>query len=366
MELLQGATSICEGSCRLTFLERQEVWNDCMSCKVRISSNGNLLWEVSVLLGRKKGEKCTVKFQQRWNSGAKRKLYRCGRIQMGNEDLGIADGSRWFRIIMTREEQGFGSMLEREKVIACTSRNEVKVRWDSKRGPELTWERKDQMRSRELKRNGNVMVVNCQILDEFWRHWIKEFLKGICKRVMTLGELGEVHKTCKENEEMLIDSIENRPFQFKKEITIPGANGAADVKRAQMVADLSPIKKIRYDCDIKTTNIILLGTELTLQEHESKLYDEFDRNSSKMTMTPIQVNTKFVNHLQQEWSRFVTAAKQAKDLLKCNFDQLYAFLKQNKSDAKEVRAMRQRYPDLLSLLVNQIHPPPSYNNSRSH
>ncbi|GJX30045.1 hypothetical protein Tco_0238124 [Tanacetum coccineum] len=34
----------------------------------------------------------------------------------------------------------------------------VKVRWDSKRGPELTWERKDQMRSRELKRNGNVMV----------------------------------------------------------------------------------------------------------------------------------------------------------------------------------------------------------------
>ncbi|GJS59027.1 reverse transcriptase domain-containing protein [Tanacetum coccineum] len=35
----------------------------------------------------------------------------------------------------------------------------VKVRWDSKRGPELTWERKDQMRSRELKRNGNVMVI---------------------------------------------------------------------------------------------------------------------------------------------------------------------------------------------------------------
>ncbi|GJU07761.1 hypothetical protein Tco_1124191 [Tanacetum coccineum] len=60
MELLQGATSICEGSCRLTFLERQEVWNDCMSCKVRISSNGNLLWEASVFLGRKKVE--TLKF----------------------------------------------------------------------------------------------------------------------------------------------------------------------------------------------------------------------------------------------------------------------------------------------------------------
>ncbi|GJX05956.1 hypothetical protein Tco_0193888 [Tanacetum coccineum] len=54
MELVQGATPICEGSCRLTSLERQEVWNDCMSCKVRVGSNGNLWWEAFVLLGRKK------------------------------------------------------------------------------------------------------------------------------------------------------------------------------------------------------------------------------------------------------------------------------------------------------------------------
>ncbi|GJR31193.1 hypothetical protein Tco_1107425 [Tanacetum coccineum] len=33
----------------------QEVWNDCRSCKVRVGSNGNFLWEASVLLGRKKG-----------------------------------------------------------------------------------------------------------------------------------------------------------------------------------------------------------------------------------------------------------------------------------------------------------------------
>ncbi|GJU36702.1 hypothetical protein Tco_1185056 [Tanacetum coccineum] len=46
---------ICEGSCRLTFLERQEVWNDCRSCKVRVGSNGNLLWEASVLYDEKKG-----------------------------------------------------------------------------------------------------------------------------------------------------------------------------------------------------------------------------------------------------------------------------------------------------------------------
>ncbi|GJX29936.1 hypothetical protein Tco_0238015 [Tanacetum coccineum] len=57
MELVHGSTPICEGSCHLTSLERQEVWNDCRSCKVRVVSNGNLFWEASVLLGRKKG--CT-------------------------------------------------------------------------------------------------------------------------------------------------------------------------------------------------------------------------------------------------------------------------------------------------------------------
>ncbi|GKB98998.1 hypothetical protein Tco_0985135 [Tanacetum coccineum] len=124
MELVQGATPICEGSCRLTSLERQEVWNDCRSCKVRVGSNGNLLWEASVLLGRKKGcvmdtlkftampfgltnapavfmelmrgvrvareddrgvtegrEDVREVFQQR-GSGAKRKLSRCGRNQI--------------------------------------------------------------------------------------------------------------------------------------------------------------------------------------------------------------------------------------------------------------------------------------------
>ncbi|GJW24288.1 hypothetical protein Tco_0038099 [Tanacetum coccineum] len=144
MELVQGATPICEGSCRLTSLERQEVWNDCRSCKVRVGSNGNLLWEASVLLGRKKGgvhgddvaktvfrmrnghvevygyafwvNQCTSGFHgvnepggvrvareddrgvtegredvrevfQQRGSGAKRKLSRCGRNQMGNEPI---------------------------------------------------------------------------------------------------------------------------------------------------------------------------------------------------------------------------------------------------------------------------------------
>ncbi|GJW75363.1 retrovirus-related pol polyprotein from transposon TNT 1-94 [Tanacetum coccineum] len=39
-----------------------------------------------------------------------------------------------------------------------------------------------------------------------------------------------------------------------------------------------------------------------------------DMNMIPMSMTPMQINTKFVNHVQPEWNRFVTAAKQERDL----------------------------------------------------
>ncbi|GKE28041.1 hypothetical protein Tco_1443425 [Tanacetum coccineum] len=115
--LLSGAIDGSEGN---------RIIRDSKSCKVRVGSNGNLLWEASVFLGRNKVE--TLKFtampfgltnapavfmelmsrvgvrvtreddrgvtegredvrevfQQR-RSGAKRKLSKCGRNQMGNE-----------------------------------------------------------------------------------------------------------------------------------------------------------------------------------------------------------------------------------------------------------------------------------------
>ncbi|GJV03130.1 hypothetical protein Tco_1336699 [Tanacetum coccineum] len=129
MELVQGATPICEGSCRLTSLERQEVWNDCRSCKVRVGSNGNLLWEASVLLGRKKGgvrvareddrgvtegrEDVREVFQQR-GSGAKRKLSRCRRNQMGNEPiLALPEGADDFVVYYDARSKDLEACLEK-------------------------------------------------------------------------------------------------------------------------------------------------------------------------------------------------------------------------------------------------------------
>ncbi|GJR66667.1 hypothetical protein Tco_0012732 [Tanacetum coccineum] len=126
-------------------------------------------------------------------------------------------------------------------------------------------------------------------------------------------------------------------------------------------------------------------TKLTKQEKESKLTDEFDRyNSEKgetihlyyirfdklmndiniigLDMTPLQVNTKFINHLELKWSRFVTSVKQANKLHKVSFDQLYAYLKQNEPDVNEIRVMKARFPDPLILIANTYNPSPSYSS----
>ncbi|GJX35107.1 hypothetical protein Tco_0246664 [Tanacetum coccineum] len=134
---------------------------------------------------------------------------------------------------------------------------------------------------------------------------------------------------------------------------------------------MSPKEKLRYDCDIKAVNILLLGLPgdiYTLINHYQTVKEIWDRVKELMEGRELalqEFNTKFVNHLQPEWSRFVTAAKQAKDLHEVNFDQLYDFLKHNEKDAKEVQEMQQRFPDPLALVANTYNPPPSYNSQRS-
>ncbi|GJT60885.1 putative reverse transcriptase domain-containing protein [Tanacetum coccineum] len=84
------------------------------SCKVRVGSNGNLLWEASVLLGRKKGrEDVREVFQQR-GSGAKRKLSRCGRNRMGNEPiLALPEGADDFVVYYDARSKDLEACLEK-------------------------------------------------------------------------------------------------------------------------------------------------------------------------------------------------------------------------------------------------------------
>nr|GEU44326.1 hypothetical protein [Tanacetum cinerariifolium] len=160
---------------------------------------------------------------------------------------------------------------------------------------------------------------------------------------------------------MILESVENGPLLWP---TIE-ENG---VTRPKKYFELSKIEAIQANCDVKTTNIILQGlplevyalvrthkvtkelweriqmlmqgTSLTKQERECKLYDEFDKfaykkeeslrdfylrfslflndmNIYNIKLEHFQVNTKFLNTLPPEWSKFVIDVKLVRDLCRC-------------------------------------------------
>nr|GEY36298.1 retrovirus-related Pol polyprotein from transposon TNT 1-94 [Tanacetum cinerariifolium] len=104
--------------------------------------------------------------------------------------------------------------------------------------------------------------------------------------------------------------------------------------------------------------MLMQGTSLTKQERECKLYDAFDKfayqkgetlrdfylrfslllndmNMDNMKLEQFQVNTKFLNTLPPEWSKFVTDVKLVRDLHTTNIDQLHAYLGQHEYHANE-------------------------------
>ncbi|GJV32179.1 hypothetical protein Tco_1392579 [Tanacetum coccineum] len=205
---------------------------------------------------------------------------------------------------------------------------------------------------------------------------------------------------------MILASVEKGPLVWPS-ITEDG------VTRLKEYVELTPAEAIQADCDIKAINIILQGlpteiyalvsqhrvakdlwekikllmqgTSLTKQERECKLYDEFDKftykkgetlheyylrftlllndmNIYKMPLEQFQVNTKFLNTLPDEWSKFVTDVKLVKDLHTTNVDQLHAHLQQHERHAIEVRMMHERNPDPLALVASHRLTQPAYQS----
>nr|GEY45147.1 hypothetical protein [Tanacetum cinerariifolium] len=191
------------------------------------------------------------------------------------------------------------------------------------------------------------------------------------------------------------------------------------LKRPRAYLDLTSKEKDRYNADIRATNILLQwlpkdiytlinhytdakdiwdnvqilleGSKFTKEDRESQLYDDFehfrqhkgelihdyyvrfaklinDMRNIKMTMSRLQLNSKFVNNMLPEWGRFVTAVKLNKGLRDSNYDQLYAYLKQHETHAKENKMMMERYSqptlDPLALLSN-VSNPQHYSTSSS-
>ncbi|GKB10991.1 hypothetical protein Tco_0844914 [Tanacetum coccineum] len=242
----------------------------------------------------------------------------------------------------------------------------------------------------------HIIVVgaeNCSPMHEksmydSWASCIRLFIKG------------------KKHGRMMLDSIDNGLLVYP---TVE-ENGQT---RPKKYSELTEAQQLQDDCDVQATNIILhglppdvyalvnhqeaakdiwdrvkmlmKGTELSYQERECRLYNLFDKfahvpgetlyeyywrfsqlindmHTIGMTMQQVQVNTKFLNALPSEWSKFVTDVKLAKSLYTTNYDQLYAYLSQHERHANEVRISRERYMDSLAFVANS---PTLYNPSQS-
>ncbi|GJX85299.1 retrovirus-related pol polyprotein from transposon TNT 1-94 [Tanacetum coccineum] len=176
---------------------------------------------------------------------------------------------------------------------------------------------------------------------------------------------------------MILASVEKGPLVWPS-ITEDG------VTRLKEYVELTPAEAIQADCDIKAINIILQGlpTEIyALMSPTSccqkiiwekiKLANSKERpftlllndmNIYKMPLEQFQVNTKFLNTLPDEWSKFVTDVKLVKDLHTTNVDQLHAYLQQHERHANEVRLMHERNSDPLALVASHQLTQPAYQS----
>ncbi|GJW88355.1 hypothetical protein Tco_0163695 [Tanacetum coccineum] len=192
----------------------------------------------------------------------------------------------------------------------------------------------------------------------------------------------------KDNGENIIKSIDEGPFKMGtfRETLAGGTEGAPILGLPKDIYAL-----INHYTDAKdiwdNVKMLLEGSELTKDDRESQLYDDFEHfrqnkgetihayyvrftklinemRNIKMTMPKMQLNSKFVNNMLPKWSRFVTKVKLNRGLKESNFDQLFAYLKQHKVHANENKMMLDRFTqptnDPLALVSNasvqQIYP----------
>ncbi|GJZ10415.1 retrovirus-related pol polyprotein from transposon TNT 1-94 [Tanacetum coccineum] len=165
----------------------------------------------------------------------------------------------------------------------------------------------------------------------------------------------------RENGRMILNSVQNGPLIW---LTVTEEDGTTRIKKYE---ELSATEKIQADCDCKATNIVLQGLSsdvYAIVNHHKVAKEIWDRVKLLMQGTKLslqekefQVNTRFLNSLPPEWSKFVTDVKLARDLHTTKYDQLYSYLEQHERHANETRLMRERYQDPLAFVANYIQSP---------
>ncbi|GJZ67527.1 hypothetical protein Tco_0630767 [Tanacetum coccineum] len=187
----------------------------------------------------------------------------------------------------------------------------------------------------------------------------------------------------KKNGRMMLESIENGPLVY------PTIEKHGKI-REKKYAELTEQEQLQDDCDVQATNIVLQGlptdvyslvnhckvakdiwdrvkllmqgTELSYQECECKMYNEFDKFTSVKGESLYEYYLRFAQLINDMHTISMTMQQLAKNMYNTNFDQLYAYPSQHEGHANEARMLRERYSDPLALLANY----PTLSNSAQH
>nr|GEV24741.1 hypothetical protein [Tanacetum cinerariifolium] len=189
-----------------------------------------------------------------------------------------------------------------------------------------------------LKERNNLLETEKSGLDVT----VPDLAASVKVREQEVADLDAVVTSVKLQNDNLVDqngvnilkSIDEGPYQMGtvQETLAEGTEGAPQFgpERPRVYSDLSPEEKDRYNADIRATNILLQGLPkdiYILINHYTDAKDVWDNHKGesihdyyvrfaklindmrniKMTMSRMQLNSKFVNNMLPEWGRFVTA-----------------------------------------------------------
>ncbi|GJS78143.1 reverse transcriptase domain, reverse transcriptase zinc-binding domain protein [Tanacetum coccineum] len=105
--------------------------------------------------------------------------------------------------------------------------------------------------------------------------------------------------------------------------------------------------------------LLIKGTELSLQERESKLYKKFDRFTSEKGKS---IYSYYLSKVEQVYH----SCQLARDMHEPSFDQLYVYLRQHKDHVNEVWIMREGFPNPLALSYEAPVPHQPYHGPVIH
>ncbi|GKA35367.1 integrase, catalytic region, zinc finger, CCHC-type containing protein [Tanacetum coccineum] len=279
---------------------------------------------------------------------------------------GVVELTQWFE----RMETMF-------RISNCSMENQIKFFTCTFLGSALTWW------------NSHVKTIGHDVAyAKTWTNLKKKMTDKYCPR-------GEIKKL----EVELWNLKAKGMVMIMKKTRSPSVISSIDVHATNIVLQGLPkdiYKLINHNIEAKAiwdnVKMLLAGSELTKEDRESQLYDEFERfkmlpgenineyyvrfhklvnnmRNIRMTMPNIQLNSKFVNNMSPEWDRFVTAVKLNKGLKETNHEQLYAYLKQHEKHAAQDRLIIERITPATNdqlAFVSTVQPHAQSSHVQSH